>query len=188
MLTVILAGCGGKVQRSLAGRHPRRASHAEADAGPIRQGVPVGQPVGDLLRIGPGEMLPNGSHRRGVKSTRPKKPSSFPGRSMWNRRSRKRLARSHDVSEAITQQWQARRAEGPPRSVALRTAQIGSDEQRVVQRSGHTRFEPERLVQLHEPAESPVVVRVGPADQQPGRRGPPCRFLPGVEPLGQTRR
>jgi len=49
---------------------------------------------------------------------------------MRNRRSRNRFARSHEVSDAITQQWHAAPCRKSSGSIGVRFAQIGSDEQR----------------------------------------------------------
>ena len=90
---------------------------------------------------------------------------------MRNRRSRNRLARSQEVSEAITQQWQAAPCRKSSGSCGVRLAQIGSDEQRVARLSARRRpLEPGWLDQLDQPAEGAVAVGRGRDDQQPRRR------------------
>ena len=100
-------------------RRPGR--HAERG----RQRVAVGEPVGYLLGLGAGEELPE----RGFNGSEEAK--SLPGRSSRNRRSRNRLARSQEVSDAMTQQWQAAPWRKSSGSRGVRLAQIGSEEHRA---------------------------------------------------------
>ncbi len=102
----------------------------------------------------------------------PKKPMSLPGRATRKRRSRKRLARSQDVSDAIVQQWQAAPCRKSSGSRGVRMAHNGSDEHRRARDSaaGDDRRQPLGLAQRHEPAERAVAVGGRGADEQTGRR------------------
>ena len=118
----------------------------------------------------------------------PKNPTSLPGRLMRNRRSRKRLARSQEVSEAITQQWQAAPCRKSSGSCGVRLAQMGSDEQRVARVSALATVRSSRSWRRHldQATEGAVAVGRGGDDEQPRRRGAAIRLRPGVQPLAQA--
>ena len=92
------------------------------------------------------------------------------GRVSRNRRSRNRLAFSHDVSEANEQQWHAAPCRKSSGSLGVRIAHTGSDEHRAARRSAESTSPCSRAGsdERDEPTEGAFAVGCGGADQQPG--------------------